>query len=179
MGMPTTPAYIVMVALLVPALIKLGAIAAGRAHVRVLLRDPLGDHAAGGARRIRRGEPRQGEHVGSRDAPRCASAAPAYIVPFMFVYEPLLLLIVNDWSQGVGLRGVVDDHRVDRRGVPRRQPVRLAVHVGRLWHRVLLFIAALCLIKPGLITDAIGLVLLAVVVAAQLVTRRRAATAMP
>jgi TRAP-type uncharacterized transport system fused permease subunit len=47
------------------------------------------------------------------------------------------------------------------------------------WHRVLLFIAALCLIKPGLITDAIGLVLLAVVVAAQLVTRRRAATAVP
>ena len=25
-------------------------------------------------------------------------ASPAYIVPFMFVYEPQLLLIVNDWT---------------------------------------------------------------------------------
>ena len=40
------------------------------------------------------------------------------------------------------------------------------------WQRVLLFIAALCLIKPGLITDAIGLSLLAVVTEAQLVARR-------
>ena len=26
------------------------------------------------------------------------AAAPAYVVPFMFVYEPMLLLIVPDWS---------------------------------------------------------------------------------
>ncbi|MGZ9928144.1 FxsA family protein [Escherichia coli] len=43
------------------------------------------------------------------------------------------------------------------------------------WHRVLLFVAALCLIKPGLITDTIGLVLLVVVSAAQLAERRRSA----
>ena len=49
MGMPTTPAYIIMTALLVPAIIKFGVLAAGRAHVRVLFRHPLGDHAAGGA----------------------------------------------------------------------------------------------------------------------------------
>jgi TRAP-type uncharacterized transport system fused permease subunit len=41
------------------------------------------------------------------------------------------------------------------------------------WQRVLLFVAALCLIKPGLVTDAIGLALLAVVSAAQLLARRR------
>ena len=39
---------------------------ARRAHVRVLLRDPVGDHAAGGARGVRRGGPRQGRHVGRR-----------------------------------------------------------------------------------------------------------------
>jgi UPF0716 family protein affecting phage T7 exclusion len=43
------------------------------------------------------------------------------------------------------------------------------------WHRVLLFIAALCLIKPGLLTDAVGLILLGAVGAAQLLERRRIA----
>jgi UPF0716 family protein affecting phage T7 exclusion len=38
---------------------------------------------------------------------------------------------------------------------------------ARLWERVVLFVAALCLIKPGLVTDLVGLALLAVVVAAQ------------
>jgi TRAP-type uncharacterized transport system fused permease subunit len=45
------------------------------------------------------------------------------------------------------------------------------------WQRVLLFVAALCLIKPGLITDSIGIALLAVVVAVQIAARRRAAAA--
>ena len=47
MGMPTTPAYIIMTALLVPAIVKFGVPIPGRAHVRVLFRDPFGDHAAG------------------------------------------------------------------------------------------------------------------------------------
>ena len=47
------------------------------------------------------------------------------------------------------------------------------------WHRVLLFVAALCLIKPGAITDSIGVALLAVVVVAQLMGLRRGALAAP
>ncbi len=66
MGMPTTPAYIVMVSLLVPAMIKLGAVDARGAHVRVLLRDPVGDHAAGGAGGVRGGGPRRIGHVAGR-----------------------------------------------------------------------------------------------------------------
>jgi TRAP-type uncharacterized transport system fused permease subunit len=104
------------------------------------------------------------------------AAAPAYIVPFMFVYEPLLLLIVNDW--GSEWPFVVWSVITASIGV-----VCLAGSLfgwlfafATTWHRVLLFIAALCLIKPGLITDALGLALLAVVSAAQLYARRRAAT---
>ena len=66
MGMPTTPAYIIMTALLVPAIIKLGVIRAGRAHVRVLFRGAVGDHAAGRARGVRRGRHRQGRPVEER-----------------------------------------------------------------------------------------------------------------
>jgi len=47
------------------------------------------------------------------------------------------------------------------------------------WQRGLLIVAALCLITPGLITDTIGFGLLAVVVATQLLARRRAAEAAP
>jgi TRAP-type uncharacterized transport system fused permease subunit len=38
---------------------------------------------------------------------------------------------------------------------------------ARWWERVILVVAALLLIKPGYISDAIGLVLLALVVASQ------------
>ncbi|HWM42451.1 MAG TPA: hypothetical protein VNP36_08450, partial [Burkholderiales bacterium] len=104
------------------------------------------------------------------------AAAPAYIVPFMFVYEPLLLLIVNDWSKEWAF--VVWSVITASVGV-----VCLAASLfgwlftlALAWHRVLLFIAALCLIKPGLITDAVGLILLAVVATAQLLARRHGAT---
>jgi TRAP-type uncharacterized transport system fused permease subunit len=104
------------------------------------------------------------------------AAAPAYIVPFMFVYEPLLLLIVPDWSRDWGF--VVWSIITASVGV-----ICLAASLfgwlftlATAWQRVLLFIAALCLIKPGLITDAIGLTLLGLVSAAQLMARRRAAT---
>jgi len=101
------------------------------------------------------------------------AAAPAYIVPFMFVYEPMLLLIVNDWGREWPF--VIWSLMTASIGV-----VCLAgslfgwlVSFATLWQRVLLFVAALCLIKPGLITDAIGLTLLVVVTAAQLIARRR------
>jgi TRAP-type uncharacterized transport system fused permease subunit len=87
------------------------------------------------------------------------AAAPAYIVPFMFVYEPSLMLILGPetqwyhalWSCATAFIGV-------------------AALAGSLFgwflgyatmvHRVLLFIAALCLIKPGLTTDLIGFALI-------------------
>jgi TRAP-type uncharacterized transport system fused permease subunit len=103
------------------------------------------------------------------------AGAPAYIVPFMFVYEPMLLLIVSDWgSQWLYVTWAILSASI---GV-----ICLAGSLfGWLftlcltWHRVLLFVAALCLIKPGLITDAIGLTLLAVVAAAQLLAARASA----
>jgi TRAP-type uncharacterized transport system fused permease subunit len=97
----------------------------------------------------------------------------------MFVYEPLLLLIVPDWSRDWAF--VVWSVISASVGV-----VCLAGSLfgwlftfASAWQRVLLFIAALCLIKPGLITDAIGLALLAVVAAAQLVARRRRGATSP
>jgi TRAP transporter 4TM/12TM fusion protein len=188
MGMPTTPAYIMMVALLIPALIKLGvancppgmaaeacrATVVPAAHMFAFyfailsaITPPVA-LAVFAAASLAKADMWQSGFAAVR------AAAPAYIVPFMFVYEPMLLLIVKDWASEWPF--VVWSIITASVGV-----VCLAgslfgwfFRYAVAWERVLLFVAALCLIKPGLITDAIGLVLLAVVCASQLLARRAA-----
>jgi len=174
MGMPTTPAYIMMVALLVPAVIKLGAVTPA-AHMFAFyfailsaITPPvaLAVYAAAGLAKA---------NMWASGFAAMRAAAPAYIVPFMFVYEPMLLLIVKDWSSEWAIVAwAVISASI---GV-----VCLAASLfgwlftlTPMWQRALLFVAAMCLIKPGLITDAIGLALLATVAAVQLGAARRAA----
>jgi TRAP-type uncharacterized transport system fused permease subunit len=91
------------------------------------------------------------------------AAAPAYVVPFMFVYEPALLTIGGDWLL---IAGATVSATV---GV-----ILLAAGLfgyflreATMWQRVLLVAAALLLIKPGWITDLAGLALAAFVALAQ------------
>ena len=168
MGMPTTPAYIVMVALLVPAIIKLG-VTPPAAHMFAFyfailsaITPPvaLAVYAAAGLAKT---------DLWSSGLEAVRVAAPAFIVPFMFVYEPSLLMI-GDWATiatssvsaivgsmclAAGLMGYL------------RAPCAW-------WERVLLLVAAILLIKPGLATDAVGLVCLAIVLVSQEVATRRA-----
>jgi TRAP transporter 4TM/12TM fusion protein len=189
MGMPTTPAYIMMAALLIPALIKLGTAACPvpvtpeckaavvpAAHMFAFYFAILSAITPPVALAVFAAASLAKANMWQSGFAAMRAAAPAYIVPFMFVYEPLLLLIVNDW--GSAWPFVVWSVITASVGV-----ICLAASLfgwlftlASVWHRVLLFIAALCLIKPGLITDAVGLILLAVVTAAQLVARRRGAT---
>ena len=171
MGMPTTPAYIVMVSLLVPAIIKLGAVTPA-AHMFALyfailsaITPPvaLAVFAAAGLAKA---------NMWATGWTAMRAAAPAYIVPFMFVFEPSLLLI-GDWT--VSLYSTVTASL----GV-----VLLAAGLfgyllrpTSLWQRVLLIAAALLLIKPGWVTDLIGLALATVVALAQFTSHRRAARA--
>ena len=92
MGMPTTPSYIVMVALLVPAIIKLGATTPA-AHMFAFyfailsaITPPvaLAVFAAAGLAKT-------DMWMAGWESVRIA--APTYIVPFMFIYEPSLLMI--------------------------------------------------------------------------------------
>jgi len=181
MGMPTTPAYIMMVALLVPAAIKLG-MHIGFAEKEITpaahmfafyfailsaITPPvaLAIFAAAGLAKA---------NMWQAGFNAMRAAAPAYIVPFMFVYEPRLLLIVKDagdwpwvvWAVASASLGVIA-----LAGGLFGWLVGFAV----TWHRVLLVAGALCLIKPGVYTDLVGLGLLGVVVAAQLVARRNLA----
>ena len=169
MGMPTTPSYIVMVSLLVPAVIKLGAITPA-AHMFAFyfailsaITPPvaLAVFAAAGLAKT-------DLWISGWEAVRVA--APAYIVPFMFVYEPSLLMI-GDWttiatSFASGVVGVIC------------LAAGLMGHLRRpcnWWERTLLVVAALLLIKPGYASDAVGLAVLGVLLLLQTARTRTAA----
>ena len=174
MGMPTTPAYIMMVALLVPAVMKLGAVTPA-AHMFAFyfailsaITPPvaLAVFAAAGLAKA---------DMWATGFAAMRAAAPAYIVPFMFVYEPRLLLIVKDWSTDwLYVAWAVVSASI---GVIALSAGLFGwlIALATLWQRAVLVIAALCLINPGLYTDLVGLGLLAVALAAQWVERRRAA----
>ena len=170
MGMPTTPAYIVMVALLVPAIIKLGAVPPA-AHMFAFyfailsaITPPvaLAVFAAAGLAKANMWE-------AGYEAVRLA--APTYIVPFMFVYEPALLTIGDPvlvvWRCVASSIGVVCFAAALQGWL---------LHRAIWWERAALLAAALLLIKPDVVTDCIGLVLLVIVLTTQkLVTSRAAA----
>ncbi len=169
MGMPTTPAYIVMTALLVPAIIKLGVITPA-AHMFAFyfailsaITPPvaLAVYAAAGLAK---------SDLWATGWAAVKIGAAGFIVPFMFVYEPALLMI-GDWgtilwrfaasSFGIlllaaGLHGYL-------------------LRQATLWERAVLIAAAFCLVKPGWITDLIGLALFLGVAAVQWPSRDRPA----
>ncbi len=166
MGMPTTPAYIVMVSLLVPAIIKLGAIPPA-AHMFAFyfailsaITPPvaLAVYAAAGIAKAPLWE-------AGWTAVRVGAAG--FIVPFMFIFEPSLLMI-GDWH--VILQSFV---------TACIGTVCLAAglfgylaRTALVWERLFLLGAAILLIKPGFVTDLSGAGLVLAVLVSQLVIRR-------
>lgn len=168
MGMPTTPAYIIMTALLVPAIVKFGVIIPA-AHmfafyfaVLSAITPPvaLAVFAAAGIAK---------SNLWRTGLAAVRIAATSFIVPFMFVYEPALLMI-GDWPTiiwssltaacgvlifAAGLHGYFLMH-------------------SRLWQSAALVVGGLLLIEPGIKTDIIGIVIVATVTAVQLTARRAA-----
>jgi len=168
MGMPTTPAYIVMTSLLVPALIKLGVVTPA-AHMFAFyfailsaITPPvaLAVYAAAGLAKA---------DLWASGWAAVKIGAAGFIVPFMFVYEPALLMI-GDWPTiiwrfilsfvGIGLLAAGLHGYLLRRAT--------------LWERALLIATAFCLVKPDWVADLIGLALTLVVVAVQWPGRDRA-----
>jgi TRAP transporter 4TM/12TM fusion protein len=161
MGMPTTPAYIIMTALLVPAIIKLGVIAPA-AHmfafyfaVLSAITPPvaLAVYAAAGLAKA---------DLWSSGWAAMKIGAAGFIVPFMFIYEPALLMI-GSWTAIVtafltasfgiilfaaGLHGYF-------------------ITAASPWQRALLIAGGLLLIDPTVVTDVIGAAIAAAVAATQ------------
>ena len=157
MGLPTTAAYVVLAALGAPALVQLG-VPLLAAHLFIFyfgcisnVTPPvsLAAFAAAGIS----GSPALKTAVSA-----ALLAGAGFLVPFMFVYGPELLLIGNPveimLAFVTGLLGVIALASAGM-GYARR-PLRV-------WERVIALGAALLLVYPGLPTDAFGLLLLAFV----------------
>lgn len=163
MGLPTTPAYIVQVALLVPALVKLG-VQVEAAHLFVLYFAVLSAITPPVAMAVYAANGLSGASLMESSWAAVKLGLTGYIIPFMFVFAPSLLLM-GDFSTvalacatatlGVTcLAGGLHEH--------------FFFGPARWWERLMLIAAALVLIKPGWMTDLAGLVLVALVAASQL-----------
>jgi TRAP transporter 4TM/12TM fusion protein len=170
-ALPTTPAYIMLAALLIPALIKLG-VPPIAAHMfafyfgclsAVTPPECLAVYAAASIARC---------SMWKAGWQAMKFAAAGFIVPFFFVYYPALLF-QGTWTE-IGLAFVTGGIGV----------VALAAGLEGYWlrsatwlERALMLGAALLLIDPGLITDLIGLSILAVVLVMQKLRRPDAVVA--
>ncbi|MBM3582604.1 MAG: TRAP transporter large permease subunit, partial [Alphaproteobacteria bacterium] len=169
MGMPTTPAYIIMVALLVPAIIKLGAIPPA-AHMFAFYFAILSAITPPVALAVYAAAALAKTDLWNSGLAAMKVGAAGFIVPFMFIYEPSLLLI-GDWtdaamafvSASVGTATLA------------ASLMGYLLRPLALWQRALLLAAALMLIKPGLITDTIGFGILFLIILQQYAEGKRAA----
>ena len=165
-GLPTTPSYILLTALLIPAIMKLGVIEPAAHMFAFYYRGAVRDHAAGRAGGVRGGGPRQGGHVGFRlggDEDRRRRIHRAVHVRLS--------------------AGAADDRHLagDHQGFI-TSCIGIALFAGGLhgyfvtaasfWQRALLTAGGMCLVFPGVWTDLAGAGLAGIVVVTQLLERR-------
>jgi TRAP transporter 4TM/12TM fusion protein len=169
MGVPTTANYIITSTIAAPALLTLGVIPIA-AHMFVFyfgiiadLTPPVALAAYAGAA-IARGNPFKTGVTATR------LAVGAFILPYIFVMAPQLLLV------GTTPLGMVQAILTSLIGMTTISAGLTGFLVKRLhWvERVLLVGAGLCLVDPGLVTDIIGIAVLAGVAGFQLLQKKRA-----
>jgi TRAP transporter 4TM/12TM fusion protein len=157
MGMPTTPAYIVQAALLIPALIKLGVLNIA-AHMFVFYFSTISAITPPVAMAVYAAAGIGGGRLWPTGLWAMRVAATGFLVPFFFVYGPSLLFIGSAFD-------ITTSFISASFGVTALAAGMMGWLVKRLnpWERIVLVAAALLLIKPGLYTDAAGYILLAAI----------------
>lgn len=167
MGMPTTPAYIVVATLGAPALIKMG-LAPLVAHmfcfyyaILSFITPPVCVAAYAGAN-IAEADPMKTGFTSMK------LGVVAFVVPIMFVYEPSLLwqgdiassitATITAIIGVIGLSGALQNWLLRSCTVP---------------ERALLLIGGLCLFYPGFITDVIGLACMGFVIVCQYIRNKK------
>jgi TRAP transporter 4TM/12TM fusion protein len=171
MGMPTAPAYIMQTALLVPALVRLG-VPLEPAHLFVFyfailsaITPPvaLAVYAANGISRAK---------LWDSSVAALRLGATGFIIPFMFVYGPALLLIGSPQEILLAVLTAAAGVTCLAAGL-----FGYFLRPVSTWERALLLGAALILIKQGPATDGVGAMIAGIVVVRQLLAVRRATRA--
>lgn len=167
MGMPTTPAYIVVATLGAPALIKMG-LAPLVAHmfcfyyaILSFITPPVCVAAYAGAN-IAEADPMKTGFTSMK------LGVVAFVVPIMFVYEPSLLwqgdiassitATITAIIGVIGLSGALQNWLLRSCTGP---------------ERILLLIGGLCLFYPGFITDIIGIACMGFVIICQYIRNKK------
>ena len=167
MGAPTTANYVITSTIAAPAIIMLG-VPDLSAHLFVFYFGIIADItppvalAAFAAAAISGGEPIKTGIESSK------LAIAAFIIPYMFVYSPELLLIDTTWYYAIW---VVVTAFIGM--------IAIGAGVVGYWYRkifwyerILAIVAGLLLIDPGGMTDLIGLTIFAALIAIQFITKR-------
>ena len=168
MGLPTTANYIVTSTIVAPALIKLEILPIA-AHMFVFYFGIIADITPPVCLAAFTGAGIAGASPAKTGLTATKLAIAAFILPYMFVYSPQLLL------QDVTLGGMI--------GILVTSVIGIACVAGstmgyfitndNLLERVLLLASGLLMIKPGLTTDIIGFALAGIVVLWQLQRKKR------
>lgn len=170
MGMPTTPAYIVQVALLVPALVKLG-VQAEAAHLFVFYFAILSAITPPVAMAVYAANSLSQAKIIEASIAAIKLGATGFIVPFMFVYEPTILM------QGEWFRIVMVIAQATL-GVVLLAASLQRYFFGKLerWQVGVLFVGALCFIYPDWRVTLCGLACAGLVWFRQSLRQPRSAT---
>lgn len=150
MGLPTTAAYIIQVALVVPALIKLG-LPVHAAHLFVLYFSALSlitppvaisSYAAAGIAR---------SSIMRTSLEAWKLTAAVYLIPFMFVFSPSLLMIGNPLTVIITIITSLFGIAIFAAGVE-----GYLFNKMWFWERGISIFSGILLLKPGVLTDAVG-----------------------
>lgn len=158
MGMPTTPAYIVMTSLLVPAIAKLGA-PIPAAHMFAFYFAILSAITPPVALAVYAASSLAKSDLWATGWAAMRIGAAGFLVPFVFVYQPALLMIgswtdtlISSVSAAIGVTCLAA-------GLHGYLIRRL-----RTWEQGWLVVAAMLLVDPNVVTDLIGYAMIGVAV---------------
>ena len=171
MGVPTTANYVIMASMVAPILMRSLSIPVLAAHMFVFYFGIVADItppvalAAYAGSAIAKSNPLKTGVTATR------LAITAFIVPYIFAFSPEMLIVGSDkpWYEIVllvvtALCGIFIISAGMEGYMMKKMPV---------WERIFALAGGLCMIIPGIATDAVGLVLIVLVILLQLLGKKK------
>ena len=168
MGVPTTANYVIMATITAPILIKMG-IPTLAAHMFVFYFGIVADITPPVALAAYAGSAIAKSNPLKTGIQATKLAITAFIVPYIFAYSPKMLLVIEGFQPSVfeiiqicatSLIGIYAISSGMEGYMHHRVPI---------WQRILLVGGGLCMVAPDLITDIIGIAVVAVIIVIQYV----------
>jgi TRAP transporter 4TM/12TM fusion protein len=165
-GLPTTPSYILLTALLIPAIMKLGVIEPA-AHMFAFYFSILSAITPPVALAVFAAAGLAKADMWDSGWAAMKIGAAGFIIPFMFVYQPALLMI-GDWPT------IIVAFVTSSAGILLFAAGLHGYFITRAswWQRIGLVVAGLLMVNSWLLTDALGLLLAIALGTSQVLTRR-------